>query len=223
MAMGDRIELTAADGHALTAYEADPGQASRGVVVVQEIFGVNGHIRDVTDRYAELGFRAVAPALFDRVTPRVELDYDADGVAEGRALRARIPWDHAVADMGAAVAHLADSGPVGVVGYCYGGSLAFLAATRLSIAAAVGYYGGQIVEFLDETPRCPLMLHFGEADSAIPLEDVAKIEATFPDVPVHVYEGAGHGFNCDRRGSFDEPSAGLALDRTLEFLDRAMR
>lgn len=221
--MGDWIELTASDGHLLTAYEADPGNAHRGIVVIQEIFGVNGHIRDVTDRYADLGFRAVAPALFDRISPSVELEYDADGVAEGREIRSRIEWDDAVADMAAAAAHLADTGPVGVVGYCYGGSMAFLAATRLSVAAAVGYYGGQIVDFLDETPRCPLMLHFGETDHAIPLADVEQIKATFPDVPVHVYDGAGHGFNCDRRGSFDEQSAQLALDRTLEFLDRAMR
>ena len=221
--MGDWIELTASDGHLLTAYEADPGNAHRGIVVIQEIFGVNGHIRDVTDRYADIGFRAVAPALFNRISPSVELEYDADGVAEGREIRSRIEWDDAVADMAAAAAHLADTGPVGVVGYCYGGSMAFLAATRLSVAAAVGYYGGQIVDFLDETPRCPLLLHFGETDSAIPLTDVEQIKATFPDVPVHVYDGAGHGFNCDRRGSFDEPSAQLALDRTLEFLDRAMR
>lgn len=221
--MGDWIELTASDGHLLTAYEADPGNAHRGIVVIQEIFGVNGHIRDVTDQYADLGFRAVAPALFDRISPSVELEYDADGVAEGREVRSRIEWDDAVADMAAAAAHLADTGPVGVVGYCYGGSMAFLAATRLSVAAAVGYYGGQIVDFLDETPRCPLMLHFGETDSAIPLADVERIKATFSDVPVHVYDGAGHGFNCDRRGSFDEQSAQLALDRTLEFLDRAMR
>ncbi len=221
--MGDWIELTASDGHLLTAYEADPGNAHRGIVVIQEIFGVNGHIRDVTDRYADLGFRAVAPALFDRISPSVELEYDADGVAEGREIRSRIEWDDAVADMAAAAAHLADTGPVGVVGYCYGGSMAFLAATRLSVAAAVGYYGGQIVDFLDETPRCPLMLHFGETDLAIPLADVEQIKATFPDVPVHVYDGAGHGFNCDRRGSFDEQSAQLALDRTLEFLERAMR
>lgn len=221
--MGDWIELTASDGHLLTAYEADPGNAHRGIVVIQEIFGVNGHIRDVTDRYADLGFRAVAPALFDRISPSVELEYDADGVAEGREIRSRIEWDDAVADMAAAAAHLADTGPVGVVGYCYGGSMAFLAATRLSVAAAVGYYGGQIVDFLDERPRCPLMLHFGETDHAIPLADVEQIKATFPDVPVHVYDGAGHGFNCDRRGSFDEQSARLALDRTLEFLERAMR
>ena len=220
--MGDWIQLTADDGHELSAYETDPGDTNRGLVVIQEIFGVNEHIRDMVDRFAGHGYRAVAPALFDRVRPGVELGYDENGINDGREIRGQVSWDDAVADMKAAVTHLSAHGPVAVVGYCYGGSMAYLASTRLAVAAAVGYYGGQIVQFLDETPGCPLMLHFGETDRAIPLDDVEKIRANFPEVPIHVYEGAGHGFSCDRRGSYHEPSATLALERTLTFLDEAM-
>jgi carboxymethylenebutenolidase len=220
--MGDWIKLAAEDGHELSAYEADPGDASRGLVIIQEIFGVNEHIRDVVDRFADRGYRAVAPALFDRVRPGVELGYDEDGVTEGREIRSHVPWDDAVADMKAAVTYLSARGPVAVIGYCYGGSMAFLASTRLSVAAAVGYYGGQIVQFLDETPSRPLMLHFGETDHAIPLDDVEKISANLPEVPIHVYEGAGHGFSCDCRGSYHEQAATLALERTLTFLDEVM-
>jgi carboxymethylenebutenolidase len=220
--MGEWIRLTAADGHEMSAYESAPGAASRGLVVVQEIFGVNVHMRDVVDGFAAAGYRAVAPALFDRVEPGVELDYDADGVARGRDLRSQVSWDDAVADVAAAVGHLADVGPVAVVGYCYGGSVAYLASARLEIAAAVGYYGGQIVQFIDEVPRSPLMLHFGETDSAIPLADVAAIGAACPDAALHVYEGAGHGFNCDRRASYHEAAAALARERTLSFLALVM-
>ena len=217
--MGESIQLTAADGHVLSAYAADPGDASRGLVVIQEIFGVNDHIRELVDRFAGLGFRTVAPALFDRVERDVELAYDADGVTRGRAIRAELAWDDSVSDMAAAVAHVAAAGPVVVVGYCYGGSMAYLASTRLDVAAAAGYYGGQIVSFLEETPRCPLILHFGEVDQAIPLDDVARIDAALPDVDVHVYEGAGHGFNCDHRASYDAGAAELALERTLAMFD----
>lgn len=221
--MGEWIRLTAADGHELSAYESDPGDASGGLVVVQEIFGVNAHIRDVVEGFAAAGYRAVAPALFDRVEAGVELDYDDAGVARGRSVRSQVSWDDAVADVDAAVGYLADAGPVAVVGYCYGGSLAYLAAARLEIAAAVGYYGGQIVQFLDEAPGTPLMLHFGESDHAISLADVAAIGAAWPDVSIHVYEEAGHGFNCDRRGSYHEAAAALARERTLSFLALVMR
>ena len=212
------IRLTAADGHELDAYEAGPPDAAGGVVVVQEIFGVNAHIRDVVDRYGALGFRAVAPALFDRLERGVELGYTPETVTQGRAMRGAIAWDDTVSDVGAAVQHLSANGPVGVVGYCYGGSLAWLAAHSLPVAAAVGYYGGQITQFLDRAPQAPVLLHFGEVDYMIPLDDVERITEAHPTVPVHVYGGADHGFNCDARDSYHATAAALAAERTLEFL-----
>jgi carboxymethylenebutenolidase len=161
----------------------------------------------------------VAPALFDRVRPRIELGYQADDIAEGREIRGRIDSADALKDVAAAVALLrADGRKVGVVGYCWGGSLAWAAATRLDgVAAAVCYYGGQIAEMAGEIPRCPVLLHFGETDASIPLSHVETVRAGHPDLPVHVYP-AGHGFSCDERASFHAPSAAKALERTLAFL-----
>ncbi len=214
------IELTATDGHELGAYESRPESPAAAVVIVQEIFGVNSHIRSVVDRYAALGFHAIAPALFDRVERGVELDYTQDDGLRGREIRAGIDWAWPVLDVGAAVAHVAPTGPVAVIGYCWGGSVAWLAASELPIAAAVGYYGGQITQFLDRAPRCPVMLHFGALDSMIPLDDVAKIGEQYPDVEIHVYDEADHGFNCDVRATYHPESAALALERTLAFLAR---
>ena len=212
------LTLTAKDGHEFSAYCAKPeSKAKAAIVVIQEIFGVNGHIRDVCQRFAAHGYAAIAPALFDRIEPGIELDYDEAGVARGRDLKSASDWDNAVADMAAAIDAAREFGPVAVVGFCWGGSLAWLAATRLKASVVVGYYGGQIVNYLDEAPACPMLLHFGEQDTAIPLTDVDKIRAAHRDIPVHLYP-AGHGFNCDRRASFDADSAALAWDRTLEFL-----
>ena len=210
-------KLTAADGHAFDVYEVRPDDAAAAIVVIQEIFGVNDHIRSVVDRYASFGYHAVAPALFDRVKPGVEFDYDGDGVAQGRDMAGEIRWEPAMRDLAATVAHVADTGPVGTVGYCFGGSLAWLSANELPVAAAVGYYGGQIHSLNDRDPAVPTMLHFGELDSAIPLEQVEEIIKEHPKVEVHVYEGAQHGFNCDARGSFHPLSAAIALGRTLDF------
>ena len=172
--MGTTVTLDAEDGHRLDAYEAPAVDTAKGgLVVVQEIFGVNDHIRGVCDSFAAEGYTAFAPALFDRTERGVELGYDGDTFARGRALRAEIGWDHTVLDVKAAAGRLAPAGPVGVVGYCWGGSVAWLAACRLSLACAVGYYGGHIIEFNDERPRCPTMLHFGERDSFIPMADVS--------------------------------------------------
>lgn len=210
--------LTATDGHVFDAYEVHHDNARAAVVVVQEIFGVNAHIRSVTERYAALGYHAIAPALFDRVEQGVELDYDGPGIERGRDLAGRVKWEPAMADLAAAVAHGAATGPVAVVGYCFGGSLAWRAASELPVAAAVGYYGGQIHELIDLAPQAPTMLHFGERDHAIPLDQVAAIAARHPAVPVHVYARAEHGFNCDARGSYDPISAAIAFGRTVEFL-----
>jgi carboxymethylenebutenolidase len=210
--------LTASDGHEFDAYEVHPDGASASVVIVQEIFGVNPHIRSVVDRYAALGYRTIAPALFDRVETGVELAYDEAGIARGREIAMQIAFEPAMLDVAAAVAHVADAGPVAVIGYCFGGSVAWLAADSLPIAAAVGYYGGQIHGLIDRQPKVPTLLHFGELDHAIPLDQVDAIAAAHPEVPVHVYEGAQHGFSCDARGSFHPISAAIAFGRTVEFL-----
>ena len=216
--MGKMLKLTTADGFTLDAYRADPAGTPKGaIVVVQEIFGVNSHIRNVADGYAAAGYVAIAPGIFDRAAPGIELGYDQAGIDEGLKARAAIPIEGTLADLQAAIDAVRGAGKVGIVGYCWGGSLAFLAAGKLTgLAAAVGYYGGQITQFLDSEPKVPTLLHFGKEDHGIPLADVDKIRARHPGIPVHLYD-AGHGFNCDQRGSYDAASAKLALQRTLEF------
>ena len=218
--MGTTIKLTASDGHNLTAYRADPVGAPLGtVVVVQEIFGVNSHIRSVADGYADAGYRAIAPALFDRISPDMELGYDSEDIERGREAAFPLGWDVPLTDIDAAIA-AADTDKVGIVGYCWGGSLAYLAACESKVNCAVGYYGGQILKILAAKPelqlKAPAMLHFGEHDHGIPLTDVEQIKQRHPDIAVHLYD-AGHGFNCDQRGSYSEDSSKQALDRTLEF------
>lgn len=225
--MGETVKLTADDDHSFDAYVARPAgqppvdQPRAGLVIVQEIFGVNSHVRAVTDGYAADGYLAIAPALFDRVKPGVELGYSADEVAEGRALRAKVPWKAALSDVAAAMTFAAAAGKVGVIGYCWGGSVAWLAATRLKPAAAVCYYGGNIYEFRDEQPNCPVMFHFGEQDAGIPLDQVKAIGAAHPEQELFTYP-AGHGFNCDLRGSYHAGSAKAARERTLAFLARTI-
>jgi carboxymethylenebutenolidase len=217
--MASLIELTAADGFKLSAYRAEPSGAPRGgIVILQEIFGVNSHIRAVADSFAEEGYLCVAPALFDRVERAVELGYTPDDVATGLDIRARTSPAQAMADVEASIGAVRSAGRIGVVGYCWGGTLAFMAAASQPIDAAVAYYGGQIKAVLDKVPAVPTLLHFGAADASIPLEDVAAIRAACPDAEVHVYEGAGHGFNCDQRGSYHPDHAALARRRTLDFL-----
>jgi carboxymethylenebutenolidase len=217
--MGQTLTLSAEDGHRLSAYRAAPPGAPRGgLVVVQEIFGVNSHIRKVSDGWAADGYVALAPALFDRVERDVEIGYGSDDIQRGRELRGKISTDDAVRDVRAAVGGLARAGlRVGVVGYCWGGTMAWLAATRIDgLSASVGYYGGGIADAAAEAPRCPVMLHFGETDASIPKEHYEKVQRRHPMIPVHVYP-AGHGFSCDERGSYEERSARLARERTLAF------
>ncbi len=211
------MELTAADGHRLQAYESVPSGAARGgVVVVQEIFGVNDHIRRVAEGYAADGYRVIAPALFDRVRPGIELGYTDADIAEGRKIRGQLSFDQALADVEAARKALGD-GNIGIVGYCWGGTVAWLAAARIAgFAAAASYYGGGIGQFAAEHPRCPTQCHFGEKDHAIPMSEVAAVRAANPGVEVYTYP-AGHGVNCDARASFDAAAAKLARDRTLAF------
>jgi carboxymethylenebutenolidase len=218
--MGEMLTLTAEDGHRLGAYRAAPAGTPRGgLVVVQEIFGVNSHIQRTCDGFAADGYVALAPALFDRVQRDYATGYSPADIEAGRAVRGKLTLDDAVADVRAAVRELARSGAkVGVVGYCFGGTMAWLAATRIDgVAAAVGYYGGGIADTAQERPRCPVMLHFGETDASIPKEHWDRIRAQHPALPLHVYP-AGHGFNCDERGSYDAASARQARERTLAFL-----
>ena len=215
--MGNTFDIETVDDNELTGYLAEPqGQPIGGLVVIQEIFGINSHIRSVADGFANDGYIVLAPALFNRVMPGIELGYTPEDVEKGREIRAKINHDDAVRDMAAAVTAL-EGPPIGVVGYCWGGSLAWNAATRLDgVSAAVGFYGGMIPNMVDEQPRHPVMLHFGETDQSIPMEGVEKIRAAHPDIPIHMYP-AGHGFNCDQRGSYHAESAKLARERTLEF------
>jgi len=216
--MGETIRLTAADGHQFDAYRAEPEGAPRGaVVVIQEIFGVNDHIRAVADGYAREGYLAIAPAIFDRWRRGLELGYTDDDIAQGREFKAKgnENLDRVLADVQATWEAARAAGKVGITGYCWGGVVVWAAACRLNFDAAASYYGGGIVDLKDETPKCPIILHFGKNDASIPLTDVDAISAAHPDLGVYIYD-AGHGFNCDRRASFDAESAEAALKRTLD-------
>jgi carboxymethylenebutenolidase len=217
------LSLTASDGHRLGAYRADPaGAPQAGIVVIQEIFGVNHHIRSVCDRFAAEGYAAVAPALFDRIQPDYQSGYSPEEIERSRKFVANPDWDAMMRDTQAAIAQVKSAGPVAIMGFCMGGTIAFLAATRLDgLYAAVGYYGGRIAAFADEKPRCPTQLHFGEKDQSIPMSDVETIKQKRPDCDIHVYKDAGHGFHCDERGSFHEPSSKTAWGRMLAWLKGA--
>jgi len=217
--MGKMLELTASDGHKFGAYRADPAGKPKGaVVVIQEIFGVNNHIKRTTDGFAAKGYVAIAPALFDRAKKDIQLGYDADAIAQGRDIRGKVGDEGPLKDIQAAIDSVKGAGKIATVGYCWGGTLAFLSATRLhGITAAVGYYGGGIAGAAGEKPKVPTMLHFGDKDASIPMTDVEKVKAARKDTTIYVYP-AGHGFNCDERGSYDATSAKQALDRTMTFL-----
>jgi carboxymethylenebutenolidase len=224
--MGQQVQLKASDGFSLGGYRADAPKESHGgqpkgaLVVIQEIFGVNHHMRNVCDRFAALGYTSLAPAIFDRAKRDVELGYDKPSVDEGVKLRAAIKLEDTLKDVQAAIDALQSVGKVGIIGYCWGGSLAFIGAARLSgLACAVGYYGGMIAAHADEKPKVPTILIFGEQDHGIPMTDVDKIKAARPEVKVHVYP-AGHGFACDERGSYDKASTDKALEVSLAFLKR---
>lgn len=219
------VDLTASDGNKLSAHLAEPAGDPKGaVVVIQEIFGVNDHIRSVADGYAEQGYLAIAPALFDRVRSGVELGYAEEGINVGREIAFNMDMADVMTDVSAAIGAVSHAGAVGIVGYCWGGSICYVASARLTdqLAAASGYYGGQIIPHLDERPEVPLLLHFGEEDGGIPLENVQAIADRWDHIDVHVYDGAGHGFNCDARGSYDAGSAATALERTLAHFDAHM-
>lgn len=222
-AHGADITLEAVDGHRLHAYASTPQERrGAGLVVLHEIFGVNAHIREVCDRYARLGFKAVAPALFDRAQRGIALGYDAEAIETGRRLRSEIPWDAVLLDVQAAIDCASSPHGTGVVGFCWGGTLAFLAATRLrGLDCAVSYYGAQTIPFAHERPRVPVLFHFGAEDPRIPESDREILRRYNPQIETHLYP-ADHGFNCDHRKEWHAPSAETALERTLDFMRRHM-
>ena len=216
--MGKTISLTAKDGHNLSAYQAGLPGSPRCLVVAQEIFGVNHHIRGICDGFADAGYRVVAPALFDRIERGVELAYDAGGMQRGREIAGAIKPEQMLADLLAGADWLGEEA-VGVIGYCLGGSLAWAAATNARrFKAAVGWYGGAIAANKDLPPNCPVQLHFGADDAHIPLSDVEAIRQAQPGAEVFVYDGAGHGFGCNERASYDARAAAQAQERSLAFL-----
>jgi carboxymethylenebutenolidase len=217
--MPENIQLRAGDGHELGAYLHRAPGARAGLVILQEIFGVNHHIRSVVDRFAGEGFTSIAPALFDRTRRGVELGYDGSQFEEGRKLAASVTPEQVVMDIDAAIDFLRSEGMerVGVVGYCFGGTFAWLSATRLRPEVAVGYYGARVPTFAAETPHCPVMLHFGAKDQHIPAGEIDKIRVAHPEIPIYLYD-AGHGFSCDERESFAPEASALAFSRTLAFL-----
>ena len=222
------IDVAGADG-VFPAYFAAPDNPKAGLIVIQEIFGVNSHMRDVTERLAEAGFAALTPDLFWRQQPGIELGYTPDDVARGRELKAKTEVDDAIKDISAAFDALSARAEcrakkIGVIGFCFGGLLTYLAATRLKPACAASYYGGGITAYLDEADKidCPMQFHFGEQDSAIPLEQVEQIRAAVSgkNAEIFIYEGAGHGFHCDQRGSYNEASAKVAWERSMTLFNQ---
>ena len=223
--MGKDIKLTASDNFQFGGYRAEPATSPKAaVVVIQEIFGVNHHIRAVCDRLAGEGYVAIAPSIFDRVEPDFTSGYSPDEVAVARKFVANPDWAAMLRDTKAAIDAVQNVGPVGIIGFCLGGSIAYAAATKLSgLSAAVGYYGGAIARFADDKPEVPTQLHFGEKDAGIPLGDVETIRTKRPEVEIHVYPGAQHGFHCDERASYDKTSADIAWPRSLGFFAKYLR
>ena len=213
--MGHWIDITTSHGP-VAGWKVDGPEKPRGaIVVIQEIFGVNAHVRSLAEGFAEQGYATLAPAYFDLIERGVELGYDAPGIAKGRALITRLGLEQAADVTAAAAQALQACGPVGTVGYCWGGTVALLAAQRLGLPS-VSYYGARNLPYLAETPKAPVMFHFGQRDASIPPEMVEKHRQLLPQMETHVYP-AGHGFNCEVRADFDAASAALARTRTLAF------
>lgn len=219
--MGERINIMTAGTHCIGAYLAKPaGKPRGGIVVVQEIFGVTAHIRDVADGFAQQGYIAIAPAFFDFVENDVELEYDHDGMERGKTLAMETGLDRAVEAVASAAESIKSSGRIGVVGYCWGGTVALLSAQRLGLPA-VSYYGARNLAFLDQPLKAPVLFHFGAKDRSITAEAVQKHREAYPDAPVYVYDKAGHAFNRDVDPThYDPVGAPQALERTLAFFEK---
>jgi carboxymethylenebutenolidase len=223
--MSETIQIQASDGHTLDAYIARPdGEPIGGLVVIQEIFGVNQHIREVADSYAKHGFLAIAPALFDRIERKIELTYEGEDRVKAMEYLKKLNFDNALKDIDAALgwARTNSGKKVGVIGYCAGGTLAWLSATRLNPDVAIGYYAGGIDKFAAETPKVPVTLHFGTLDTHIPKEAVDKVKKAHPEVQIFWYE-AGHAFSRNVGLSYDPEAAQLAHKRSLAFLNASLR
>lgn len=216
------IELTASDGASFSAYRADPAEAPKGaVVVLQDVFGVTPEIQKIADAFAAKGYVAIAPSLFDRVKPGVSLGHDQDGKAEGAAISAQIAKEQAISDIQATVDAVKDTGKVALVGYCWGGDLAYSAANKVNgIACVIGYDGSNTVADYREKRRVPTLLHFCESDPELPLETITQFRAWRPDVSAFTYPEAAQGFGCEERGSFLEDAAAKALERTLFWISQ---
>jgi len=216
--MGEKITLTASDGVTIGAYKVVPAGTPRGgIVVIQEIFGINPHIQAVADGYAAEGYLAIAPALFDRLEPGIELGYTGADWDKAIDLMNRTDKEKALLDIEAAVAAASAGGKVGIVGFCFGGLMTFISAARVpGLSAAVAYYGGGIADVADLKPKVPLMLHFGERDEWIPPSAIEKIRAAQPQAQIYLYP-TGHAFNRAGHPPYDEASATLAKSRTLAF------
>jgi carboxymethylenebutenolidase len=221
--MGQQINLNTSRMQCIGAYLAKPqGTPKGGIVVVQEIFGVNAHMRYVADRFAEHGYTAIAPAFFDHVESGVELGYDEAGYKRGRELMGEISFDQAIEDVASAAEAIASAGRIGCVGYCWGGSVALLSAIRLGLPA-VSYYGARNVNFLDERPKAPVQFHFGEKDTSIPAEAIERHRVALPEAEIYTYPSAGHAFDREiDPGAYEAASAKLALERTLAFFGRTL-
>lgn len=222
--MGSMIELQAADGHKLAAYRAaGPGKARGAVVVIQEIFGVNSHIKGVADGYARDGYLVIAPAMFDRAQRGYDTGYTQPEIQAGIAVMQKLDWKQTLLDVDAAIAEAKKAGKVGIVGYCWGGTVSWVAAARTAgLACAAPYYGGGMPGFITDKPRVPTMCHFGELDQSPTLEQSKAIAKAHPEITAHFYAGAGHGFNCDQRGSYNAESSKLARERTVAFFRKQL-
>jgi carboxymethylenebutenolidase len=219
--MGNTIQLTADDGHKLSAYRAEPAGKPRGaLIVIMEIFGVNSHIRKVTDEYAADGYLSIAPAMFDRVQPGLEIGYTPADIEVGRGIMQKMKLDDALKDVAAAMKNVACAGKTGIVGYCWGGTVSWKSACNVDgLACAIAYYGGGIPGLAGEKPKCPVLFHWGETDHSIPLDKAKEVAAAHKQ-QTHYFYPAGHGFNCDQRGSYHAESSQLARKRSLEFLSK---
>ena len=218
--MNEILEMTAKDNHQFSAYISQPsGKPKAGIVIIQEIFGINAHIREVADLYASKGYLCIAPSLFDRIEKNITLNYDETGVTKGRNLK-ELCDKYALKDIEASITLVSSAGKVGVIGYCWGGSLSWRIGCKASnLSASVCYYGGDILKLKNLKPKCNVLTHFGEFDKGIPIKDVRIFEKKRPEVLTYIYP-ADHGFNCNHRSQFSNTCAEIALDRTLKFLEK---